>query len=77
MSVLRNLSMNFQKTMEVNLQVSGSTNDAEIKDLVEKAVEKWGKIDGIVHSVDLLQQTRSQAILKNASLEKASKLPMI
>ena len=27
------------------------SNDAEIKALIKKAVEKWGKIDGIVHSV--------------------------
>ena len=27
------------------------SNDIEIKDLIKKAVDKWGKIDGIVHSV--------------------------
>ena len=38
--------------MEVTLQASVDlSNDAEIKALIKKAVEKWGKIDGIVHSV--------------------------
>tara|TARA_Y100001970_G_scaffold221653_1_gene272459 strand:- start:151 stop:942 length:792 start_codon:yes stop_codon:yes gene_type:complete len=32
-------------------RVCDLSKDSQIKGLVEKAVEKWGKIDGIVHSV--------------------------
>ena len=58
-------------------EICDLSNDVDIKKLIERCVNEWGKIDGIVHSVGLLLPIKYLEVLKILLQGKDLELHMI